>query len=352
MAEAITKNVKYIFLDIEKYSRVRSVEAQVEIIKILNDIVKNSVTEVIGDESDLIYLPTGDGICISLLDPFLPYDSHLKLSLKILEKIDIHNKNINDEMRIFSVRIGLNENVDNLVQDINGKLNVTGAGINMAQRIMGLADGNQILVSQSIFETFKYREKYMNKFRPFQATVKHDVKINVYQFISDEYPGLNCDIPREFVLQEQKAARLTAFAAYYFAHSIRNKEILLRLNHISQDHHIAIVLLYFLAKDSEGIAKSNDVNPYSLKIFGGDRKTIEEQYNYYGSINYWVISEFASLVEQLLIKYKNCFEKTDGLIFINKKGIEKLKKEFPDIYESFDIENVLTAYTNVSEEEK
>jgi hypothetical protein len=192
----------------------------------------------------------------------------------------------------------------------------------------------------------------MNKFRPFQATVKHDVKINVYQFISDEYPGLNCDIPREFVLQEQKAARLTAFAAYYFAHSIRNKEILLRLNHISQDHHIAIVLLYFLAKDSEGIAKSNDVNPYSLKIFGGDRKTIEEQYNYYGSINYWVISEFASLVEQLLIKYKNCFEKTDGLIFINKKGIEKLKKEFPDIYESFDIENVLTAYTNVSEEEK
>ncbi len=339
MAEAITKNVKYIFLDIEKYSRVRSVEAQVEIIKILNDIVKESVNEIIGSESDMIYLPTGDGICISLLDPFLPYDSHLKLSLKILEKIDIHNENINDEMRIFSVRIGLNENVDNLVQDINGKLNVTGAGINMAQRIMGLADGNQILVSQSIYETFKYREKYMNKFRPYQATVKHNLKINVYQFVSDEFRGLNCDTPREFVLQDQKVARLNLFSAYYFAHSIKNKDILLRLNQISQDHNIAIVLLYFLAKDSEGLAKSNDVNPYSPKIFGGDRKTIEEQYNYYSSINYWVISEFASLVQNLLINYKNCFEKTDGLIFINKKGISKLKEEFPDIYEAFELEN-------------
>ena len=249
------------------------------------------------------------------------------------------HENINDEMRIFSVRIGLNENVDNLVQDINGKLNVTGAGINMAQRIMGLADGNQILVSQSIYETFKYREKYMNKFRPYQATVKHNLKINVYQFVSDEFRGLNCDTPREFVLQDQKVARLNLFSAYYFAHSIKNKDILLRLNQISQDHNIAIVLLYFLAKDSEGLAKSNDVNPYSPKIFGGDRKTIEEQYNYYSSINYWVISEFASLVQNLLINYKNCFEKTDGLIFINKKGISKLKEEFPDIYEAFEIEN-------------
>ncbi len=337
MAEAITKNVKYIFLDIEKYSRVRSVEAQVEIIKILNDIVKESVSEVIGDESNLIYLPTGDGICISLLDPFLPYDSHLKLSLKILEKIDIHNSTINDEMRIFSVRIGLNENVDNLVEDINGKPNVTGAGINMAQRIMGLADGNQILVSQSIYETFKYREKYMNKFRPFQATVKHNLKINVYQFISDEYRGLNCQTPKEFILQNKKIERLNLFAAYYFAHSIKNKNIILKLNQISQDSNIAIVVLYFLAKDSEGLAKSNDVNPYTPKIFGGDRKTIEEQYNYYGSINYWVISEFASLVQNLLIKYKNCFEETDGLIFINNKGKKKLKDEFPEIYEEFNL---------------
>lgn len=351
MSEPITKNVKYIFIDIEKYSRVRSVEAQVEIIRIMNGIVRKSVMDTVKSEDNVIYLPTGDGICISLLDPMLPYDSHLKLSLNILKMIYNYNSSTDDKMRKFSVRIGLNENVDNLVQDINGKLNVTGAGINMAQRIMGVADGNQIVVSQSIYETFKYREKYMNKFRSFQATVKHDIKINVYQFISDEDIGLNCEIPREFILQEQEVSQLNLLTAYYFAHSIKNKNFILSMNQLSQDYHISIVLLYFLARDSEGIAKSKDVNPYYPKIFGGNRKTIQEQYNYYASVNYWVISEFAILIEKELIKYKNFFEESDGLIYINSNGIKKLKKEFPEVYEEFDLDEVLKDDNEIYESE-
>jgi class 3 adenylate cyclase len=334
MYEAITKNVKYVYLDIEKYSRVRSVEAQVEIIKILNDIVLESIKDILQTDEDTIYLPTGDGICIALLNPNLPYDTHLLVSLKILEKIEMNNKKVDNEMRQFSVRIGINENVDNIVKDINGKMNVTGAGINMAQRIMGLADGNQILIAQSVYETFKYREKYMRSFKHYQATVKHGIKLNVYQLI-ELYPGLNIETPQEFILSDISEAPLDLFSAFYFAHAIKNRNFFLSLNRLTQDYHVAVVLLYFLAIDSVGVEQSTDVNPYVSKIFGKERKTISEQYEHYGSINYWVSSEFSDFVEAKLAKYHIFFEKAAKFIFVNKEGITKLKREFPNIYEDF-----------------
>jgi class 3 adenylate cyclase len=334
MYEAITRNVKYVYLDIEKYSRVRSVEAQVEIIKILNEIVLESIQIVLKKDEDTIYLPTGDGICIALLNPNLPYDTHLLVSLTILQKIDEHNQKADNEMRRFAVRIGINENVDNIVKDINGKTNVTGAGINMAQRIMGLADGNQILIAQSVYETFKYREKYMKSFKHYQAIVKHGIRLNVYQLIGD-YPGLDTEIPQEFLASDISEAPLDLFSAYYFAHAVKNRNFFLSLNRLTQDYHVAVVLLYFLAIDSVGVKQSTDVNPYVAKIFGKDRKTISEQYEHYGSINYWVCSEFSDFVEARLKKYHPFFEKAVKYVFVNKEGIEKLKREFPQIYEEF-----------------
>ena len=78
-------------------------------------------------------------------------------------------------MRKFHVRIGINENVDNLIIDINGKLNVAGSGINMSQRIMSCCDGGQILISQTVYEFLSAREEYMNLFKVYPATGKHNV---------------------------------------------------------------------------------------------------------------------------------------------------------------------------------
>lgn len=55
--------------------------------------------------------------------------------------------------------MGINTNADNLVTDINGARNLAGAGINIAQRVMDSADGNQILVSHSVYDTLRDREK-------------------------------------------------------------------------------------------------------------------------------------------------------------------------------------------------
>ena len=170
---------KYVFLDVVDFSYNRSVEAQSYIVQALNRIVLLSLRKNSIPVEKRILLPTGDGICIALLNITEPYDIHIQLALSIVKYInrfqgsslkDITDRNADQPpaepvyvagnpnnlgdlqimMRYFQVRIGIEANIDNLIKDINERPNIAGAGINMAQRVMGLADGNQILVSQSV----------------------------------------------------------------------------------------------------------------------------------------------------------------------------------------------------------
>jgi class 3 adenylate cyclase len=177
--EAITIPAKYVFLDVVGFTHERSVEAQSDIVHILNDIVQGGITENEVPKDKLILLPTGDGMCIALLNVESPYDVHLLIALSIVKRVHEHNEEIENEMRKFQVRIGLNSNIDNLVTDINGNRNIAGAGISVASRVMNVADGNQILVGESVFDTLRYREKYMSAFKHYPATVKHEVKLPI-----------------------------------------------------------------------------------------------------------------------------------------------------------------------------
>jgi hypothetical protein len=74
MEETITKSVKYIFLDIVRFTTDRSIEAQTEIIQILNKIILSCVDKLKTDPSDTLYMPTGDGMCSQpAYDEFVHY---------------------------------------------------------------------------------------------------------------------------------------------------------------------------------------------------------------------------------------------------------------------------------------
>jgi hypothetical protein len=155
-------------------------------------------------------------------------------------------------MRRFQARIGINANVDNLVTDINGRRNVAGAGINLAQRVMSTADGNQIMVGQPVFETLVQREKYLKAFRSYSATIKHGAVLTVHQFVETDRPGLNVEVPSQFREAPEEMLPLTKLAAYYIAHAIANAEFLKGQVAGGQDAYAAVILLYFLARDSIG----------------------------------------------------------------------------------------------------
>lgn len=198
-----TRHIKYVFVDIVRFSRDRSVEAQNDIVDTLNSACTQAFQDLLPG-GEVIYVPTGDGICAAILDPKAKYDAHMSFALNVLSRIDAHNqslatsRNSMNYMRRFELRIGISENVDTIVRDINGNRNVAGNGVTSAQRVMALAEGRQILLTDAAFKTLHAHEKYMNAFQRFKAVVKHDQPIDVFQFVQAGCTGLNVDIPWAF----------------------------------------------------------------------------------------------------------------------------------------------------------
>lgn len=195
MLEAKTIPAKYIFLNIAGFTRNRSVEAQADILQTLNSIVGSSINEYGITKEDVIFLPSGDGICIALLNIESPYDIHLSIALSIIREVEKHNAGVIDKMRRFEVHIGIDAHTDNLVTDINGNQNIAGAGVNTASRLMNLASGNQILLSDTVYKTLHYHEKYISSFRSFKTKVKNNSDLFVHQFIGEDNRGLSLTVP-------------------------------------------------------------------------------------------------------------------------------------------------------------
>jgi class 3 adenylate cyclase len=193
-------DVKYVFLDVVAFTREdRVLEDQVYIIEQLNRAVKSTIRKLNIPAKKRIFLPTGDGMCVALLNLSTPYDVHLRFAVELLKEVNRPAKRQKSRARKFQVRIGINDNVDTRVTDINGAKNILGKGINDTQRVMSIADGNQILVSSRVFGTLMQHDRYKHAFRHHAATVKHDVPTDVYQFIDKtDFAGLSVECPRSF----------------------------------------------------------------------------------------------------------------------------------------------------------
>ncbi len=162
-----TRHVRYVFADVVRFTEDRTLEAQVEIIAALN----SAFTDAVGD-LEAIYLPTGDGICLAIVAANVSADIHLTTALRILETFHNWSSKASSN-RSAQVRVAINESVDAVIVDINGNRNLAGAGINLAQRLMTIADGNQIIVGRAAYETLHVRDQYVHAFRELKAEVKH-----------------------------------------------------------------------------------------------------------------------------------------------------------------------------------
>jgi len=332
--------VQYVFLDVVGFTKNRSVEAQSEVVATLNDVVTRSLHSVNVAEEDTVFLATGDGIAIAMIE-VRGFDIHLRLAVEILRLIDEHNSATSDAMRKFEVRIGINENIDNVLKDINGRRNVAGAGISMAQRIMDKADASQILVGSTVYEVLRQREQYFSSFRPFTAKGKHGVTFSVYQFLSADCPGLNVTVPSVFAVKNIEPKKLTKFVAYFIAPAVSNKSFLFSRKNDPVRKYAATVLLSFLAKDSVSASETPQyAKPFKITWNAG-LASFEEQYEHYIKIDYWPICELAGLLEQEHLQgYSDYFEGINWspvYTFVNPSGLHKLQTEWPQIADEFGI---------------
>ena len=177
-----TAQIRYIVIDVVDFSRNRSIEAQTEIMNRLARVVRVALQCCVEDREQVLCLPTGDGVCIGLIDQLDPFDLDIRIALMVLEQLHVLNLAERDPECRFGVRVGLNENQDNLVRDVAGGRNVVGLGINMAQRVMSLAGPFQLFLGASVHERLSQRRQYRDHLQPVQAIVKHGQRLLCYAY--------------------------------------------------------------------------------------------------------------------------------------------------------------------------
>jgi hypothetical protein len=334
---ADTARVQYAFFDVVAFTHDRSVEAQSDIVEALNNAVRGTVIELDECEDDsIVYIPTGDGMAVGVFNP-VSADITLRLALGVLGRVAEHNAAEADSRRRFEVRVGLNENTDNIVTDINGTRNVAGAGISMCQRIMDKADGGEVLVGETLYLQLAQRERYMASFRDYSAIGKHGVRFGVHQYVGDA-PGLIIARPTAFQPVVKEAPKLTLYAAYFIAHAWANREFLGAANETDRDY-VGTVLLSMLAKDSEDRATSLPFETPIVRTRGPADASFSEKYDIYDEIDFWVLAELSDAIGSCLRAFRDCFVESfrPHYVFVTPRALERLCSEQPSVAAEFGI---------------
>jgi class 3 adenylate cyclase len=325
--------VKYVFLDVVAFTTDRNVEAQADIVAALTQGVRESVEALSVDQSNIIFLPTGDGMCIGFVNIDEPYDIHIQFAQELLARLSAHNAKDISPSRKFSVRIGVNANTDNLFIDINGNRNAAGAGINIAARVMDFADGDQILVSSAVHEVLRYRERYEQAFRQFDGLAKHDFPMTVFQFVSPT-PGLSTVVPRAFQQRIRVIPPLSGAMAFYFGLAHKYRDFIMQ-NSQPYANRAAILWLWYRAKDAAVVAAAKPFEVPHLETYGAGKLTDADQLHYYERSNFNIVWDFAEyLIATNLRVYHKYFETgSEGTDyrFVNAEGVTRLKADAPDV---------------------
>lgn len=329
-----TVDAKHIFIDIVEYTFNRSVEAQSDLINYLNSFVNQTIDLFKIKPEDKLYIPTGDGMCITLINNGSQLDIHIKIALEILRRINEHNSQVKDNMRKFNIRVGINENIDNLITDINNNKNISGLGINMASRIEGLCDPGQILVGGAVYEKLVQREKYMKSFVEYNIEIKHGQSIKVYQLINSKLKHLNSKAPSQLKMpsnDNKQILYLSQIQAFYLAQCLKNEAFIDK--YIGEGHynHVLQVLLMQLAEDS--LSKSKITKMYPSPIIQVFRE-ITEQYKYLLEVDIYITYSLNNYtIDEHLHSINMLF--SEQYLYVNQKGVKMLKDDFPEIYASF-----------------
>src|SRR2546430_1591614 len=185
-------------------------DEQRKLFGLLNEIVRNtSQFRAAEAASKLVRLSTGDGIVLAF---FTTVDVPVRCALEISRKLREHPE--------LKLRMGINSGPVDQVSDVNEQRNITGVGINMAQRLMDCGDAGHILLSRRVADDLaQYSEwkAYLHDLG--QVEVKHGVTIDVVNFYDDEVG--NAELPEKL----NQARREGKARADNLAHARRRKRM-------------------------------------------------------------------------------------------------------------------------------
>jgi class 3 adenylate cyclase len=209
-----------LFIDIVGYSKF-SGEEQKRVVRQLNETVRATPecqhAEAAGQ---LLRLPAGDGMALVFsASPEAPVQCALEIGRALKEQPNM------------KVRMGVNSGPIDQIEDVNDQSNVSGAGINMAQRVMSCGDAGHILVAKRVADDLAQYEKWRPYLRELgKVEVKHGVKIDLVNLC---FNGIgNSELPAK-IKQSRRRERLVRQKRLIWAGALLLMALLITVGHIS-----------------------------------------------------------------------------------------------------------------------
>jgi class 3 adenylate cyclase len=192
-----------LFLDIVDYSS-SGVHEQIDLKERFNAVLTEAIVGVATDER--IILDTGDGAAVSFLGD--PEDA---LFAGMALRDAVAGLPVTSGKRL-QTRIGVNLGPVKVVKDINGRPNIIGDGINVAQRVMSFAEPGQILVSRSYYDVVaRLSDDYAQLFHYKGAQTDKHVREHELYAIGEAPSSLRRSVPTPAPRQAMRLPNLRLF---------------------------------------------------------------------------------------------------------------------------------------------
>jgi class 3 adenylate cyclase len=162
-----------LFMDIVGYSKLLTDE-QSEALQELNQIVRN--TEAVREAAGhLIILPTGDGMALVFTGSVEgPAECALEVSQALRAQPSL------------PLRMGIHSGPVQHVRDANARENISGVGINIAQRVMDCGDAGHILVSKRFADDLAQHRRWQRYLHGLgDVEVKHGVVVSLVNLYAE-----------------------------------------------------------------------------------------------------------------------------------------------------------------------
>src|SRR5712672_683220 len=175
-----------LFMDIVGYSKLLTDE-QSEALQELNQVVRGTEAAREAEAAgELTILPTGDGMALVFTGSVeVPVECALQISRALRAQPSL------------PVRMGIHSGPIHHVKDANGRENIAGVGINIAQRVMDCGDAGHILLSKRVAEDLAQYARWREHLHELgQCEVRHGLRISLLNLYGDETG--NPELPEKF----------------------------------------------------------------------------------------------------------------------------------------------------------
>lgn len=190
-----------LFMDIVAYTQLPT-DQQTRALQTLQEIVRGTAEVTRAQAANqLISLATGDGMALVFFnDPMAPVQCALEISKALIAHPEI------------KLRMGVHSGPVDEIVDVNERLNVAGAGINMAQRVMDSGDAGHILLSRRVAEDLGQYSSW----QPFlhdlkEVEVKHGVRVHLFNLYTAE--AGNAALPEKIRRSKKRISRTTVITS-------------------------------------------------------------------------------------------------------------------------------------------